>query len=515
MPVALPRALRIVGWVVCWLGNAAVLWASSAAEPTAAAPVPRGLSLTEVIAASLASSPDILSAVQRSEAARGTWLASGGAFDFKLSTSGSASRNHTVDSSSSPTIQSEYTYALGAQRLFRNGVLVQPTVSLKREGLATRSGQEVNAADVGVTVAVPLLRDRGGSLSEAPERTSALEYKASRFDLDHAIAQRAQASATAYWDYVATQRRLEVQLAAEERAQRTLDEMRVLVEADERPSADLTQVMGNLSSKRVTRISAEQSVVEARQQVGLAMGLAPEAIVALPPPNTDFPSLVEGRERLDTARLIEEANRRRADLAAAEEDVNASRVSLDASRSELRPRLDLFVDTGYRDTETGPGFSRFFAPLHRHEPKLDASVQLKYERPIRNSAARGKMMQNVSTYQQRLIAHSDLRRRIVTGVTVAYEALVRGDASVRESEHAVQLFESSVAAEQRKFQVGVSTLFDLIQAQNDLTNAHLGLVQSQRNYAVAVATLRFQSGTLLDTSEGHPSVPLSGLLTPP
>jgi outer membrane protein len=88
---------------------------------------------------------------------------------------------------------------------------------------------------------------------------------------------------------------------------------------------------------------------------------------------------------------------------------------------------------------------------------------------------------------------------------------------MRESKEAVRLLSSTGQAEKSKFQLGVSTLFDVIQAEDALTSALLGEIQSQRNYAVAIVSLRYQSGTLVAGDEGEApgTVDAAGLQTPP
>jgi outer membrane protein TolC len=217
----------------------------------------------------------------------------------------------------------------------------------------------------------------------------------------------------------------------------------------------------------------------------------------------------------DPAALLRDAGGRRADLAAAEQDLLSADALVRASKSELRPRFNLVVSTGYNAAEAGLGFGEFFSPLYRHGPKLDATFQFTCSLPMANSLARGRLLQNTSRYEQRRLVRDDLQRRISSGVAVAWEALKRGEAGMRESEDAVRLLDATVQAQQRKYQLGVSTLFDVIQAEDALTSARLGQIQSQRNYAVAIASLRFQSGTLLGGERAPAAVDPQSLQVPP
>ena len=473
-----------------------------------------GLGLAQVVRVTLSASPELKLAAAQVEIADGSLAVSRAVFDLTLATTATASRTNRLDATGAPAVQKDLIYTAGAQRLLRSGVLVTSEVSLTRSLLSHSLGVDTDTADVRLGVSIPLLRDRGGASSAAAEQAAAQDREAARWELRHTAAQQVLAAVAAYWDYQAAHERLEVLRSSEARAERAVEETIALVKADERTPADLIQLRGNAASKRVARISAEQDLINARTTLGLAMGLPADATAALPPPATAFPGPGGSAERLDASRLVEEAYRRRADLAAADQDTRSASIRLEAARSDLRPRLDLVLNTGYRATEADDGIDRFFLTVNQHQPRLDGLVELRFELPLSNSAARGHVVQRSAAQDQSGIARDDLRRRIAAGVAMGLEAVAHTEAAMGESAEAVRLFEAGVQAVQRKFQVGAATLFDLIQAQDALTGALLSHVQSQRDHAVAIAALRFQSGRLVEGDRDAFHVPVADLVTP-
>jgi outer membrane protein TolC len=398
--------------------------------------------------------------------------------------------------------------------VFRNGITVTPEVGLARNSFSTLPGSATsNAGSVALTVGVPLMRDRGGESTVAAERAAGHDYEATRLALRHTRAASVLSSVVSYWDYLAAQQRLEVLRSSEERAQRIADQTRVLVQAEERTATDLTQTLGNLAAKRVTRIAAEQGLVEARQQLGLAVGWPAERFPALPPPGTAFPEPSPSASAASAADLLSDVFARRPDLAAAEEGVASAQTQVHAAHSELRPRLDLVVTGGYRSSEPGLGFNDFFSPLYRRGPRRtrpsSSATRCPFPTPTRGacscrpprspSSAASRATTSGGTSHPEWWSH---RRRWPGGGP---------ECGIAE---AVRLLEATVQAEQRKFQLGVATLFDVIQAEDALTSARLGQIQSRRNHAAAIAALRFQTGTLI-TGEGEPAtVDLTALQSP-
>lgn len=501
------RLVRVLGAGVFVAGLAA----HAAADDVASG----GLELAQVVRVTLSASPELKLAAAQVETADGALTVSRAPFDLTLTSTATASRTNPLDTMGAPVVQKDLIFTAGAQRLLRNGVLVTSDVSLTRSLLPHSLGGNTDIADVRLGVSIPLLRDRGGASTAAAEKAATRDHEAARWDLRHTAAQQVLAAVAAYWDYRAAHERLEVLRSSEARAERMVEQTRALVEADERTPADLIQMRGNAASKRATRTSAEQDLIEARTALGLAMGLPADAIAALPPPATGFPGPGPGAGHLDTSRLVEDTYRRRADLAAADQRARSAGIRLEAARSDLRPRLDLVLNTGYRATEADDGIDRFFLTVNQHEPRLDALVGLRVELPLANSAARGRVVQSSAAQDLSNIARDDLRRRIAAGVAMGLEAVAHADASMQESAEAVRLFEAGVQAVQRRFQMGAATLFDLIQAQDALTNALIAQVQSQRDHAVAIAALRFQSGKLVEGDRDAFLVPVADLVTPP
>jgi len=473
-----------------------------------------GLGLDQVVKVTLSASPELKLAAAQVEIADGALSVSRAVFDLTLTTTATASRTNRLDGTGAPAVEKDLIYTAGAQRLLRSGVLVTSEISLTRSLLPHSLGVDTDVADVRLGVSIPLLRDRGGASSAAAEQAAARDHEAARSDLRHTAAQQVLTAVAAYWDYQAAHERLEALRSSEARAERTVEETIALVKADERTPADLIQLRGNAASKRASRASAEQDIIAARTALGLAMGLPADAIAALPPPATAFPGPGSGAG-LDASRLVEETYRRRADLAAADQRTRSASIRLEAARSDLRPRFDLVLDTGYRTSEADDGIDRFFLTVNQHLPRLDGLVELRLELPLLNSAARGQVVQRSAAQEQSDIARDDLRRRIAAGVVVDLEAVAHTEAAMRESAEAVRLFEAGVQAVQRKFQLGSATLFDLIQAQDALTGALLSHVQSQRDHAVAIAALRFQSGRLVEGDRDAFRVPVADLVTPP
>jgi outer membrane protein TolC len=493
---------------VCLIGSPLVVgWGVSADS---------GLTLGDALTATLNKNPRIERAQQQLEMQKGVLMAAGAPFDPRIATSGEGVQEGTSDTASSrDALARALTYRVSFQKQLRDGVLLAPTVSSMRTSLSSLPNDASNRTTVGLNVTVPLLKDRRGVLTAAPERAAEDGYEASRLTLQHATAETLFDTAVAYWNYLAAQKRVAAYASSEARAQQLVEDTRILVDASERAPADLVQMRGNGAAKRVTRMAAEQSLAEARQQLGLAMGAPAVDIAALPAASTDFPSSSTDRGCQAVDDLRATAAGQRADLAALHRRQRSADVLLEAARHDLRSRLDLLMGVGYTGLQPGAGYNRFLSSVYGNVPGVDFSFQFSHQMAAANVGAKGRLLQSLSIRDEQRIAEDDLRRHIAAAVDLACDSLNRSRLVRHESETAVSLLQTTVQSEIRKFQLGMATLFDVIQAQDGLTNAMLGDIAAEQGYAVAIATVRFQTATLVQMNAGTPTFDVSVLLSPP
>lgn len=489
-----------------------------AGAPHAAAAQDGGLTLDRVVRLALEGSPRIRIARARADAAHGRAQAAGGRFDLQVGSSVAGTRESAYQPVQTGLVAANSrttAYSLEAGRRLRSGITLAPRLSVSRtaqEGAAAADAGSTVSLDVGV----PLLRDRFGRASAAPERALRLRAEAGPHDVRHATAMTINAAAAAYWDYAAAHARLEVYARAEERALRRAEETRALVAGDERPAADLAPLDADVARARQQRITAEQAVEQTRAELGLTLGMEPAVAAALPVPATPFPEAAAwAPDTAEEARLVRVGLERRGDLAATRVELRSDDIYLAAAREEMKPILDLHLSVGYAGRQVGSGYGGLVEPLYRDVPGLNAGVRVDYQFPVARTEARGLAAQNEAARAEKALVVEDLVRRVAAGVSVTLHALRRSAAVVAEAERAVALYRTTVENEQKKNRLGAATLFDVTYAEDNLTSAMLAVVGGRVSYAQALARLRYETGTLSRDAEGGPGVDPATLMTRP
>lgn len=508
-------------WSVCLvlgLGGQVVL-AQDTKSP--AAPQTNRLGLLETVRQTLSLDPNIHLQQREVEASRGRALEASGAFDIRLTSQldRSLERQGIRVSALDFTHQVAHltSYRAGVSKLLRTGVEVTPSLKIIQRDERGALIPPENQSEVSFQIRVPLARGFGSKVTTAQERASKIILEVSRLDLRHIVATRVLQTVRAYWAYLSATRRLEILTLSEQRAQELLDKTQALVDANEVPAAELLQLKANLADKTANRIAGQQTLIEARHQLGIAIGIPLERMTVLPSPGDEFPSAAAPpvRDEDSSERFIGEALARRSDLASVRLREDAERIRLLAARNRLKPQIDLIVRGGYAGINAGSRTRDYLSVLGENVEGMTVFGGLSFDFPPANREARGQFLQQEALWQQQGILLADLQRKIQSGVIVAMQQLRHRAEELKKSEEAIAQYMTAVQNEQAKRQLGLATLINVLEMEDRLIGASLGNLSAQEQFAIGLAQLRFETGTLVTGEEPGEVITLQQLITVP
>ncbi len=494
------RAWRLLALVLVGLGGVPMAGANEPAEVETLG----GLSLFEVIEATLRHDPNIAVAENRVRSSEGAQLVAAGRFDPVLSSS--VFQNDTkVPTASGSTSTSTSTVGVDLARELRTGLSVEPSVTVER----TDGGGVVDStATVAFVVRQPLFRNRGRAVVTAEEQAVGRELAADRLDLEHRISQRLQAVAAQYWSVRAASMDLEVLREAETRSRELLVTTRRLIASDVTPAAEIVQLEADTTFREAARIAGERALFEARQQLGLEIGLEPSQTAALGIPVDDFPQPdVEAAAPPSADQgWIAQALDRRADLRAERERLAAAHLRLVAAENALAPQLDLVFTPSYTGRSDGQGVDGTFSALFDDVPGLSTSVGLSLMWPTRNRRAEGGLIQSRAAVTAVALTVEQRAKAIGAAVPTALDGVRQRARELDKFSAAVELFRQALNNEIKKLRAGSSTLIDVLSQRDRLTSVQRTEIAARLGLAVAIAEVRFQTGTLWETSGGATSI---------
>jgi outer membrane protein len=270
-------------------------------------------------------------------------------------------------------------------------------------------------------------------------------------------------------------------------AQQTVEERKItaeqvgsLAKAKLRSNVDLSFAQVQLSQARLMLLDAQNQAQTAMAALDAVLGfeqdkeytLVDQTSANLPPPPQD------------SASLIKEALASRPDLAAANDEFAAAQHYSKAERELRMPTISALATVGGTPVRADqiqsswygaaganiriPIFNGFLFSAREREARLRADSAQQQVRSLRDDIAR------------------DVRTAVLNAQS-AFERIANTQQMLNQSNMALEL-------SQRRYQLGLSSIVELTQAQLAQTQAQIAETNARYEYATALALLRYQLG---------------------
>ena len=146
-------------------------------------------------------------------------------------------------------------------------------------------------------------------------------------------------------------------------------------------------------------------------------------------------------------------------------------------------------------TTTGGVSQAFSQTFHGDYPNYSFGVNLSI--PIRNRQAQADTARALLERRQLETQLQQWKNNVAQQVRQAVIGVIQAKAQIDATSKATTLARQTLDAEQKKFQLGESTVFLVIQAQRDLANAEGNEVTAHSTYAKAITQYQQAVGTIL------------------
>ncbi len=356
---------------------------------------------------------------------------------------------------------------------------------------------------------------------------------------------------TAYWELVFARENVKVQQQAVTVAEKLYNDNKKQLEIGTMAPLDVTRAESELATDRQNLIVAETVHLQNQQILKNAISknpLAPNLVnVEIIP--TDLPTRPEAIEAASFEEAAKEAFAKRPELQEEALNLLNGEIDLKATRNALLPTATLSAQYGSVGlagnqakftTKTvagapvvdanGVAVAGDFLPATQFTPNgivqagfgdamssvfhnnfPDYQVSLNVQIPIRNRSAQADNQRSILTQRQLQAQLQQLKNAALLDVRNTYIALTQDRAQVDAASKARELQQQTFDAEQKKYQLGASTVYLVIQTQRDLINAQgtelralANLAEAKANYERAVGrTLEVNQVTIADAKTGE------------
>ncbi len=385
----------------------------------------------------------------------------------------------------------------GVTKKLKSGVTLTPSAAVTDFKNNTFPA-EVSRSDVRLKIIVPILRGAGTDVTTANLEAAATVLETARFSSYHNISKDINTTIVSFYNCLAAQQSFKLVQESFTRAEALLVNVTRMVEAGMLEPAFLNQATAKLYNTRVDVKDGEIFLYETRQALGLSMGMDAQALVNPPLPLGDFPSVADLAKlnQVSSVKLLDTAKDRRMDYRAALESIKAERILLKQAENHIKPRLDLTFQLGYAGlSETSP---RSINSFYDNVKGAYGYAGLNLEFPFENNYARGRYRSRASALASAGLSAAAAFNAISSEILIALEnvkmLVTQHDLASKSAER----YKAAVAFEKTKYDAGESTLNALIDIEDRYIDARLTVIETRRRYAVALARLKFVTGTLLE-----------------
>ncbi|QLC21334.1 TolC family outer membrane protein [Parasphingopyxis sp. CP4] len=237
---------------------------------------------------------------------------------------------------------------------------------------------------------------------------------------------------------------------------------------------DVAQAEARLSTARANLDSAQAELAAAEENYLRLVGDWPQDLEP-PPPLPDLPATPDAAE--DVAIV------NNPDLISAQQSAEAARRDIAAARGARLPRLEAFARgnyTNYLDTLGGPLGNQFV------QEETTATVGLRATLPIYQGgqpAARVRQTQALRTQAMETVIATE--RAVVADVRAAFSRYRATLQVIDATQTAVEANELALEGVRAENSVGLRTILDILNAEQELLNSQVDLVTARRNAYVA------------------------------
>src|SRR5712672_4029783 len=321
---------------------------------------------------------------------------------------------------------------------------------------------------------------------------------------------------TAYWELVYARAAVEVQAQAVATSQRLYGDNKKQLEIGTMAPLDVTRAEAQLALDQQNLIIAQTAKLQDEQILKNAISkdpLAPNFInveviptdKATPPEATEAPSFEES---------IKEAFQKRPELL--EQQINITNAGIDARATgiALRPTATLFAQytsqglagvstipgtAGNPPTITQQGFATSQSQVFQNKFP-DYLVGVNVQIPIRNRSAQATNQRSTLQLRQIEAQMQQLKNAAVVDVRNTFIALEQGRVQVATASEQRKLQQQTFDAEQKKYQLGASTVYQVILTQRDLVSAQGAELRALANLLEAKAAYERAVGRTLEVN---------------
>ncbi len=431
-------------------------------------------------------------------------------------------------------------YVAGVRTLFPWGGNADLRLQTNRSDI-TQPFQVFNpgyGSGISLAFTQPLLRGFGKDSNALNIEIARGNLEISQADFERSVMTTIRNATGAYWNLKAAINALMVAQSSLGLANDLLRLNKAKVEVGTLAPIEVTQAEAGVASREEALLVAEEEIRRSEDALRKLMNVEKGSDLWTHPLNpVDDPQ--SDPVSLELEQEVTTALEKRPEIRSQEESVRILGLTADADRDGLLPQLDLVGNYGFSGTSGRRRFVKIDTngdgavdcdtsdpncvgvPIDSDGDGVDDvnfvpedagdawdevwngqfpawSAGLTFSIPLGNRAARARAARSRIGYEQGQLGMEDLRQTIEIEVRDAVRSVETNIKRVQAARVNADLQARKVSDEQKRYEYGLSTSFQVLTFQNDLTDARNALIRALLDYNRSLVALSEATGVLLE-----------------
>ena len=370
-------------------------------------------------------------------------------------------------------------------------------------------------SQLNLTLTQPLLKNFGVDINNTNILIAKNDVAVSDFDFKGQVINIITNTKNVYWDLLYSIENLRVREKSLQRAHDLEKIVKAQVSVGTMAPLEIIQAQSEVASREESVITAKKLIKDNEENLKNAMNVQFDSAEGQKPIHpTDQPPFTV-KDKIDLETSLKEAFANRPDYQGKKKNLESKNIIVKYNQNQLYPSIDLVTSAGVNGIAGSPkdvafGGTSLRSPYEGNYGgalenafssnyyQWSVGVQLNY--PLGNRSAESRLASSRLDVEQLLLDIKDLEKKIVIDVREAIRLLDTTAKSVEATRVARKLAEERLKAEEKKFKVGLSTSFNVLQIQEILATEESNSIKAIIDYNKAQNKLQQVMGTALDNN---------------
>ena len=371
-------------------------------------------------------------------------------------------------------------------------------------------------SELNLSLNQPLLKDFGIDVGKSLIKVANLNFKISRDQFKDRVIDILYQIEQFYWNLYFQMKDLEAREKSLKLAEDLLRQFKIKIEAGTLAPIEIYQAEAEVATRKQDMIVARDLLRDTEDRLKTALNFYEKEqfwdLVIVP---ADEPRSAVIKE--DLMEGVKQAFQYRPDYNRAKMDIEARNIMVKYTKNQVLPRVDLFgtigtMGLGGRTNEEalsfmgGNGEESTFWSRHWDDAAdsmasgdyYNYAIGIKIEFPLGNRFAKSQYSRAKVEAARAATFLKDLENNVINEVREAVRQVETDLERIDAAKASLRLAEEKLKAEEKKFEVGLSTTHDLLEFQDELARAESREALSRADYEKSLANLARVKGVLLE-----------------